>query len=102
MRICGIDHEFQNVIATYLGVILYIVLYIAYAIYEWIWVKPPHHFVPIDQADLDTDAVWERGEGDLVRQRDRELDEKVASAAGEAHGAKRWMLRFRRVTKHVY
>ncbi|KAK7696104.1 hypothetical protein QCA50_000747 [Cerrena zonata] len=95
--------DVKNIIATYLGVILYAVLYIGYAIYEWIWVKPPYHFIPIEKADLDTDAVWGPGEGDIVRQQDRELDEKrTAILEADAHGARRWLLRLRRVKKHVY
>ncbi|CAL1699938.1 unnamed protein product [Somion occarium] len=92
----------KNIIATYLGVIFYAVLYIGYAIYEYFFLKPPHHFVPLREADLDTDAVWKKGEGDFIRQQERELKEKLEALEGEAHGMKRWMLRLRRINEHVY
>ncbi|KAI0076970.1 hypothetical protein K474DRAFT_1644184 [Panus rudis PR-1116 ss-1] len=106
----------KNIVATYLGVILYIVLYLGYAIFEKLIYKSPHHFVPLSQADLDTDAVWKPGEGELVRQRERELKEKLREAEreewereeerererGERHGVRGWVRRLRRVGKHIY
>ena len=59
----------QNVVATYIGVALYIVLYVGYTLYETVYLGKPlkRHFVPASEADLDTDAVWAPGEGPAVR-----------------------------------
>jgi len=59
----------QNVVATYIGVALYIVLYVGYTLYETVYLGKPlkRHFIPASAADLDTDAVWAPGEGPVVR-----------------------------------
>lgn len=77
--------------ATYIGVGLYIVLYAGYTIYDMFIRKSEHHFVPILRVDLDSDAVWKKGEGKLVREQEHE--EKVRRLEAEdaaARGVGRW------------
>ncbi|KAF8967512.1 amino acid permease-domain-containing protein [Flammula alnicola] len=70
--------EPRNVVATYIGVALYVVLYNGYSIYERFFLLKTAHFVPKSEVDFETDAVWGPGEGDAVRARDRkEYEEKV-------------------------
>ncbi|KZT06560.1 uncharacterized protein LAESUDRAFT_736951 [Laetiporus sulphureus 93-53] len=66
--------DWRNVVATYIGVALYILLYVGYTLYELLFLGKWDHFVPLLHVDLDTDAVWGPGEGRLVKE--RELQEK--------------------------
>ncbi|GLB34351.1 putative amino acid permease [Lyophyllum shimeji] len=62
--------EPKNIVATYIGVALYLILYAGYTIYE----KRrgvPHHFVPTSDIDFVTDAVWKPGEVAAIRARDK-------------------------------
>ncbi|KAH9947189.1 amino acid permease-domain-containing protein [Amylocystis lapponica] len=61
----------RNVVATYVGVALYVLLYGGYTLYERVCLGKTTHFVPLADVDLDTDAVWRRGEGAHVRERER-------------------------------
>lgn len=97
----------QNVVATYIGVALYAILYAGYTLYERFVIpvsrRPPYHFVPLLQADLDTDAVWRKDEGVLIREKEREekkLSEKQQEATdGVRYGVWRWV---KRMGRHVY
>ncbi|KAI5999785.1 amino acid permease-domain-containing protein [Pisolithus orientalis] len=60
----------RNVVAAYIGVALYLVLYVGYIVYERFILGKREHIIPLLKVDLDTDAVWQRGEGLQVRQRD--------------------------------
>lgn len=88
----------RNIVATYIGLVLYIVAYIGYALWEKWVIKAPHHFVPIMQVDLDTDAVWRPGEGKLVREREAG-EERLKEEAEAAHPGLRYY--WRRATKHI-
>lgn len=82
----------RNVVATYIGVALYVVLYGGYTIYHRICSDEPH-FVPLHEVDLDTDAVWPSGHGVAVRKAEREEREKERKAGGwnaVRAWAKRW------------
>ena len=71
---------FQNVVATYIGVALYIILFLGYMIYERFWEGKTTHFIPKSKVDLASDAVWEPGQGDQIRAQDqKESEEKVSS-----------------------
>lgn len=63
----------QNVVATYIGVALYIVLYSGYTVYDRFYLKRTTHFVPEHEVDLITDAVWGPGEGAAILEKDNEL-----------------------------
>ncbi|KDR84458.1 hypothetical protein GALMADRAFT_56386 [Galerina marginata CBS 339.88] len=77
--------EARNVVATYIGVALYIILYSGYTIYKKFIVGKGHHFVPVSEIDFATDAVWRPGDGDAVRARDRqEREEKIQSGGQPA------------------
>ncbi|THH29789.1 hypothetical protein EUX98_g4389 [Antrodiella citrinella] len=91
----------RNVVATYIGVALYAVLYVGYTLWERFLVspRPACHFVPLHQVDLDTDAVWRKGEGELVRERDREEKEAKRREDAGKYGVGVWL---RRVGRHVY
>jgi len=67
----------RNVVATYIGVALYVILFCGYLVYERFYLGKNQHFIPKCEVDLVTDAVWKPGEGDIVRAQDRkESDEK--------------------------
>ena len=63
-------------VATYIGVVLYIILFLGYMIYERFYEGKTTHFVPSSKVDLASKAVWEHGQGDLIRARDREESKK--------------------------
>ncbi len=88
----------QNVVATYIGVALYIVLYSGYSLYDKFILKSPHHFVPVLEVDLDTDAVWKTGEGQMIRENEREEIRQKEEKEGAAHGVRHWL---RKAWNHV-
>jgi len=62
----------KNVVATYIGLALYILFYGGYVIYERFILKTKRpHFVPLLEVDLVTDAVRQPGEGEQVRENER-------------------------------
>jgi amino acid permease len=64
-------------VTTYIGVMLYIVLFCGYVGYEKFYLGKNQHFIPKFEVDLVTDAVWKPGEGDVVHMQDhKESDEK--------------------------
>ena len=58
-------------VATYIGVALYVILFCGYLVYERFYLGKDQHFIPKCEVDLVTDAVWKPGEGDIVRAQDR-------------------------------
>ncbi|KAG6830128.1 hypothetical protein H0H87_009098 [Tephrocybe sp. NHM501043] len=82
--------EAKNVVATYIGVVLYIILYTGYSVYEWRWGNN-RHWVPAAEVDFVTDAVWQAGEGDAIREQEKE--ERKAEIQGLASWelAGRWI-----------
>ena len=60
----------QNVVATYIGVVLYIVLYVGYVVYERFTLGRRQHFIPLLKVDLETDAVWKAGDAARFREED--------------------------------
>ena len=62
--------------ATYIGVALYIILYGGYTIYEKIILRRKLHFVPSQEVDFITDAVWAPGEGNLIKEEERRRREE--------------------------
>ncbi|OAX38858.1 hypothetical protein K503DRAFT_815677 [Rhizopogon vinicolor AM-OR11-026] len=90
--------EAKNVAAAYIGVALYIVLYIGYTLYERFGLGIRQYFVPLLEVDLQTDAVWKPGEGATFRdQGQREGEEDVVVPA-----TLRWQSRLFSVAKHVF
>lgn len=88
--------------ATYIGVGLYIILYGGYTLYEKFIMKKSLHFVPLAEVDFVTDAVWQPGEGDAVRERDRAIDQERKEAL-LVRGAKgRGRALWDRITEYVY
>ena len=76
----------QNVVATYIGVGLYALCYAGYTLYERFWLKQRTHMVPLLSVDLDTDAVWGRGEGVKIREQqalERAARDNADVAAGQ-------------------
>ncbi|RDX47758.1 hypothetical protein OH76DRAFT_1353813 [Lentinus brumalis] len=89
----------RNVVATYIGLAVYIACYIGYWLWERFWLKKTQHMVPLMEVDLDTDAVW--GPGDGVRIREEEAEEREKrDAADEAQG-KRVKVWFRKVGRYL-
>ena len=68
-------------VATYIGVALYIILFSGYMIYERFYKgKKTHFIIPSSEVDLASDAVWEPGQGDQIRAQDQKDLEKKASS----------------------
>lgn len=89
--------EAKNVVATYIGVALYIVLYLGYTIYERFGLGIRQHFVPLLEVDLQTDAVWKPGEGAMIR--DHEGKDEEGTAVSVTPGWRTWLSY---AAKHVY
>ncbi|TBU58638.1 amino acid permease-domain-containing protein [Dichomitus squalens] len=66
----------KNIVATYIGVAVYVLCYVGWWAYEFFWLNKRQHFVPLMDVDLDTDAVWGPGEGLRLRQEEQEALEK--------------------------
>ncbi|KAG9317894.1 amino acid permease-domain-containing protein [Chiua virens] len=60
----------RNVVATYIGIVLYIVLYVGYIMYERLVLGKRQHIVPLLEVDLESDAAWKAG--DVARLREEE------------------------------
>ncbi|EGO02342.1 hypothetical protein SERLA73DRAFT_49618 [Serpula lacrymans var. lacrymans S7.3] len=93
--------EAKNVVATYVGVCLYIILYLGYTIYERFVLKKTQHFVPLLEVDFETDAVWKPGQGDVVRERDRQ-EKQIAVDTSREKGRSRWKVWMSNITRHIY
>ncbi|KAG6818225.1 hypothetical protein H0H93_006682, partial [Arthromyces matolae] len=80
-----------NVVATYIGVVLYILLYSGYSFYEWRWGNNVH-WVPTHEVDFVTDAVWKPGERDSIRE--QEMQEKMIKEKDSSRWrlAARWVV----------
>ncbi|KAG1807576.1 amino acid permease, theoretically lysine-specific [Suillus variegatus] len=81
----------ENVVATYIGVALYVVLYLGYAIYERYWTWNPAAF------HLQTDAVWKPGEGAMIRDHEGKDEEEAAVAVTPG-----WRTRLSHAATHIY
>ncbi|KAI9060005.1 hypothetical protein FKP32DRAFT_1679296 [Trametes sanguinea] len=97
----GIARPFspQNIVATYLGLVVYIVCYIGYWLYERFWLKQTTHLVPLMDVDLDTDAVWTAGGG--VRMREEEQLAREKRDAEDIAQGKRTKVLMRRIGRYV-
>ena len=89
----------QNIVATYIGVAVYVVCYLGWWAYEYFWLKKRQHFVPLKEVDLDTDAVWPHGEGLRIRQEEQEAREK--RDAQDLADGKRFRVWARQVSRYV-
>jgi len=87
--------EAKNIVATYIGVGVYMLLYLGYTICDR---KSPYHLVPTEKVDLDTNAVWKRGEGVLVRERESDKFKVKEETEGLSHSFRHWV---RRICKQV-
>lgn len=76
--------------ATYVGLVMYIVLYGGYVVYERVGLGRRGHLVPLLEVDLETDAVWKAGDAVRLREEDERRD-------GDARGGAWW----RRVWREV-
>lgn len=79
--------EAKNVVATYIGVALYVILYTGYTVYEKRRGKTDHHFVPTSEVDFVTDAVWKPGEGAAIRAADKSARQDRAGSGWRAKAA---------------
>lgn len=66
---------------------MYVVLYAGYTLYEYLWLRKRTHFVPLNEVDLDTDAVWGPGEGRRIRA--EEANEKLRELEKVPRGVRR-------------
>ncbi|KAJ8594082.1 hypothetical protein M405DRAFT_809739 [Rhizopogon salebrosus TDB-379] len=92
--------EAKNVAATYIGIILYVALYIGYTMYERFRLGIRQHFVPLLEVDFETDAVWKPGEGAMIQDQDQYEGKNEEDAA--VPGTPRWQNRQFSVAKRVY
>ncbi|KAI0677739.1 amino acid permease-domain-containing protein [Trametes maxima] len=88
----------QNVVATYIGVAVYIVCYVGYSLYEWLWLRERRHMVPLLEVDLDTDAVWQRGDGERLHKEEEEA--RAQRDTDELAQGKRTKVLFRRIWRY--
>ncbi|KAH9884943.1 amino acid permease/ SLC12A domain-containing protein [Cubamyces lactineus] len=89
----------QNIVATYIGLVVYIACYIGYWIYERFWLGQTTHLVPLLEVDLDTDAVWQPGGGEKLRAQEAEAREK--RDAEDLAAGKRTKVMLRKVGRYV-
>ncbi|RPD67528.1 hypothetical protein L226DRAFT_452760 [Lentinus tigrinus ALCF2SS1-7] len=88
----------RNVVATYIGLAVYIACYIGYWLYELLWLRKTQHMVPLMEVDLDTDAVWAPGEGVRIREEEAAAWEKRdATDVAEGRRARVWVRKVWRV-----
>lgn len=66
-----------DVVAVYIGLVLFFGFLFGYMIYQKLALKGTPIFVPLLECDFETGAVWPRGGGDLMRE--REAMEKASS-----------------------
>lgn len=89
--------EVKNIIATYIGVALYLILYLGYSVFERFYERKWKHFVPVSEIDFVTDRVWNPGEGAAVRERDQQAMRALGGkCAGLRSVFRSW------VKRHVY
>ncbi len=93
------DRSVQNVVATYIGLAIYILCYAGYWLYERLWLKQRQHFVPLKDVDLDTDAVWRPGEG--VRIREQEAVARAKRDADDIARGRRVRVYFRKIGRYL-
>ncbi|KAG6824955.1 hypothetical protein H0H92_005323 [Tricholoma furcatifolium] len=86
----------KNIVATYIGISTYIILYAGYSFYEWRWGSNVH-WIPTEDIDFHSDAVWQPGEGDIIREQDKQEAAQLHSLG--VSGRKRAMRWFR---EHIY
>lgn len=80
--------DLKNVVATYIGVALYIILYTGYSAYERFYIGKKQYFVGKRDVDFETSAVWKPGEGTVILERGRkEREDRMLS---DSHSMKRW------------
>ncbi|KAI1791056.1 amino acid permease-domain-containing protein [Ganoderma leucocontextum] len=91
--------DWRNIIATYVGVVVFIATYVGWTAYELLWLRKRQHFVPIMEVDLDTDAVWRPGDGARVREEDQAARDK-RDAQDLAEG-RRWRVWARSVLRYI-
>jgi len=68
--------NFKNILATYLIIAMYIGLFCGFVAYERFFKGKTRHFIPKSEVDLASDAVWEPGQGDRIREQDLEESKK--------------------------
>jgi hypothetical protein len=88
------------VIATYIGVTLYIMLYFGFTLWERFHQTKRPHFVPLLDVDLETDAVWKSGQGAAIRERDRLEAEASRIEKRETRGILRAFWSY--IKEHIY
>ncbi|KAI0832919.1 amino acid permease/ SLC12A domain-containing protein [Trametes gibbosa] len=89
----------QNVVATYIGVAVYVLCYAGYSVYERLWLGERQHMVPLADVDLDTDAVWQQGEG--VSMREKEAAARAVRDEEDVAQGKRTRVLLRRVGRLI-
>jgi amino acid permease len=71
----------QSIVATYIGLAVYIILYVGYAIYQRVTTQAPY-FVPLLEVDLDSDAVWGKGEGAAIKEHEAQERKDIIVQGG--------------------
>ncbi|KAM5542466.1 hypothetical protein V8D89_003925 [Ganoderma adspersum] len=91
--------DYMNILATYIGVAVFVATYVGWTAYEFFWLRKSQHFVPLLDVDIDTDAVWGPGDGVRVRAEDQAAREK-RDAQDLAEG-RRWRVWARGVLRYI-
>ena len=82
----------QNVVGTYIGVGLYILCYGGDSLWERLWLRKGQHLVPLQDVDLDTDAVWGPGDGVRIREEEaRESEKRDAEDVAQGRRIRVWL-----------
>ncbi|KAI0638672.1 amino acid permease-domain-containing protein [Trametes polyzona] len=89
----------QNIVATYIGLAVYVLCYVGYWVYERFYLGQRTHLVPLMEVDLDSDAVWRKGEG--VEMREKEAEERAQRDMDDIAQGKRTKVLLRRVGRYV-
>jgi len=88
------------VIATYIGVALYIIFYFGFTLWERFCQQKRPHFVPLLEVDFETEAVWRPGQGAVIRERDRLEDEARRGEEKKARGVLKTL--WSGIKEHIY
>lgn len=76
-----------DVVAVYIGLAFFIVLYVGYSIYHKVKNPAEPHFIPLMQCDFESGAVWSRGGGVAMKEEEAEEKRKFL----EEKGSKAWV-----------
>lgn len=87
----------KDIIAVYIGLVLFVGVGAGFAIHHKLTKNTPL-IVPLLECDFETDAVWNRGGGRIMREKERQ-EKELATAQGRDH--RKWYT-FSRLRDNVF